>query len=465
VDTFRSTRYPFLILLLGLVLSAFCFAFIPPWQVPDEPQHYQLARLVADLGRWPTLSDVWGARQLERDVYASLVRHRFWEIRAHRAPPPSLWADTAPDVLLPPIAASPGYYLVAAGVLRLVGAQGVDGQLRVLRGLSVLLGLAELLVVLRLTRAVFPREAYLQAAALGFVALLPMRAYMTAGANSDTMAALLGAAALCAMAAWVDSPLTPARGVCLGLLVAASLLTKRTTLFLVPTGALFLLLNRRAAAAAGQGRTAWALGAGIAALCACAPPALWPLARPPLAAPGQAWPYPGASPTGLLAIRPEWLARPFSVEAWTPAALGGYARALGIAFASFWGAFGWLTVRLGIGWYAALAGLTGVAGLGLVRGLRRADGPLSGAQILVAGAAALAVLQVVGAAVAQGIPQQGRYLLPAIGPIACCLVAGWHRLLPAPARRWMPLLVGGALLGLNAVAWVGYIGPAFGGRA
>lgn len=465
MDTARDLRNLLAILILGLALSAVCFAFTPLWQVPDEPQHYQLARLVADLGRWPTLSDVWGARQLERDVYASLVQHRFWEIRAHRTPPPSLWADTAPDVLLPPIAASPGYYTLAAGALRLVGSAGVDAQLRVLRGLSVLLGLAELLVVFGLARAVFPREPHLQAATLCFVAFLPMRAYMTAGANSDALAALLGGAALCAMAAWVDRALTPSRGLALGLLVAASLLTKRTTLFLVPTGALFLLLNRRASATAGQRRAAWALGAGIAALCTGALVAAWALARPPLAATGQAWPYPGASPDGLLGVRGEWLAHVFSAEAWTPTALVGYARALGIAFASFWGAFGWLTVRLGVGWYAALAGLTGTALAGLVRALHRPRQRLPRAQALVAGAALLAVLQVVGAAIAQGIPQQGRYLLPAIGPIACCLVAGWAYWLPASARRRLPLLVGGALLLLNAVAWGIYIWPAFHGPA
>lgn len=463
MDAVRTWRYGFLILSLGLALSVLCFALTPLWQVPDEPQHYQLARLVADLGRWPTLSDVWRAEQLERDVYASMVRHRFWEIRAHKPPPPSLWADTAPDVLLPPIAASPGYYFLAAGVLRLVGGANVDIQLRVLRALSVGLGLAELLFLFGLARAVFPRAPRLQLAALAFAALLPMRAYMSAGANSDALAALLSAAALCAMASWMDRPFTPGRGLGLGLLVTAALLTKRTTLFLLPTGALFLFLSGRATPLPDRRR--WAVGAGVAALVICATPVLWLLARPPLAAPGQPWPYPGASADGLLGIRPEWLIRPFLAEAWTPDALVGYARSLGIAFASFWGAFGWLTVRLDIGWYAALACLTGAAGVGVARRLREAHRALPPTQVLVAGTALLALMQIAGAAVAQGVPQQGRYLLPAIGPIACGLVAGWHRLLPAPARRWIPLAVGGALLALNAIAWVGYIGPAFYGHS
>ncbi len=459
MDTVLNSRGLLAILTLGLALSALCLALTPLWQVPDEPQHYQLARLVADLGRWPTLSDVWHAQQLERDVYASMVRHRFWEIRAHKPPPPSLWVDTAPDVLLPPIAASPAYYFLAVGILRLVGGATVDIQLLALRTLSVGLGLAELLFLFGLARAVFPRAPRLQWAALAFAALLPMRAYMTAGANSDALAALSGTAAMCVMACWIDRPFTPARGLGLGLLVTAALLTKRTTLFLLPTGAWFLFLSGRATPL--RDRRRWAVGAGIAAALVCAAPVVWLLARPPLAAPGQPWPYPGASADGLLGIRSEWLARAFSPAAWTPTALAGYARSLGIAFASFWGAFGWLTVRLDTEWYAALACLTGAAGVGVVRGLREAHRALPPTQALMAGAALLALVQIAGAAVAQGIPQQGRYLLPAIGPIACGLVAGWHRLLPAPARRWMPLLVGGALLALNAIAWVGYIGPAF----
>lgn len=465
MDAIRNPRGALLVLALGLALSAFCFAFTPPWQIPDEPQHYQLARLVADLGRWPALSDVWGARQLERDVYASLVRHRFWEIRAHKSPPPSLWEDTAPDVLLPPIAAAPVYYLVAAGVLRLVGGAAVDAHLVALRGLSLAFGLAELLCLLGLTRAAFPRSPHLQRASLAFAALLPMRAYMTAGANSDALAALLGAASLWAMARWVGAPITPARGAALGLLVAAALLTKRTTLFLIPTLALFLLLNGRAGAARSRRRVSWAVGAGLAVAVACILPAAWPFVRPPLVVPGQGWPYPGASPDGLLGIRAEWLARALSPAAWTPAALAGYVRSLGIAFASFWGAFGWLTVPMGVGWYAALACLTGAAALGWVRGIRSAGGPLSPPQTLMAAAAALALLQIAGAAVAQGIPQQGRYLLPAVGPIACCLVAGWAWWLPSGAKRWLSLVVGGALLALNAVAWAFYIWPAFHGAA
>jgi hypothetical protein len=269
-------------------------------------------------------------------------------------------------------------------------------------------------------------------------------------------------AALCAMALWLESPLTPARGALLGLLLASALLTKRTTLFLVPVSILFLVLNRRALALKVRFRTVqWWLGVGLAAVCLCVPLAAWLIARPDLSLSGQTWPYPGAAPEGLLGIRAEWLALLFASEAWTWNALAGYVRSLGIAFASFWGAFGWLTVPLGMGWYAALAVLTSAAVLGFLRKLRRGRGKMQPVQTLMLCAAMLAVLQVAAAAVAQGVPQQGRYLLPAAGPIACWLVIGWAEWLPERARRMLPLAVGGGLLLLNAVAWIFYMRPAF----
>jgi len=452
------------ILVAGLALSLFCAAATPPWQVPDEPQHLQMARLLADLGHWPTLTDVWGATDMRDQIYESLVQNRFWEIRAHRSPPPSLWEGTAPDVLLPPIYVPPGYYSLAAGVLRVMGSAPLDAQRIVLRLLSALAGLAELYFIFRMSRLISPGQRALVLAATAFAAFLPMRAYITGGVSSDPLAAMASAAALWAMLAWVRRPLTPARGAALGLLLAAALLTKRTTAFLLPLLAVFLILNRRneprmTRINANEGisveshgsRPSW-IGAGLLFLCLVIPLVAWTLGRPALAQPGEAWPYPGGAPGGLFGTFPEWLARPFSTEAWSLSALRQYAVSLGVTFASFWGNFGWLTIPLGLEWYAALAILTGLAGLGLARAAWKQRGHLQPETALVAWAAAFALAQVVAAMVSQGIPQQGRYLFPALGPIACGLVRGWAEWLPERARRILPLAVGVGMLALFAVS-------------
>lgn len=448
-----------LILALGVILVLLSLALTPPWQVPDEPQHFQLARLLADLRRWPTLADVANAQALHDEVYGSMVRHRFWEIRGHRLPPPSLREDTAPDLLLPPVYAPPAYYAVAASVLAPLADTPVDAQLYAMRLLSVLLGTLEVLLVYVFSRRVFPSEAPLALAATAFAALLPMRTALAGGASSDTLASLVGAAAILVMAVWVRDPLTPARGAMLGLLVALALLTKRTTAFLAPLAVVFLLLNRRASSHAARGHRAWWLAVGAAALCLTLPLLAWTLARPPLAETGQPWPYPGYTPEGLLGVRLEWLSRLLGSEAWTLAALRGYALSLGVSFASFWADFGWLTVPLDVGWYVALAGLALLAVAGIVRRLRR--GAVCTELALALWAAGLAVLQLVGTTWGQNVPQQGRYLFPALGPIACAFVLGWSEWLPSRARQWMPLGVGGGLLLLTAVSWLGYALPAF----
>lgn len=443
---------------LALGLSLFSLAFAPPWQVPDEPQHVQLASLVADTGRWPNLADVWNAEALQSRVYQSLVRHQFWKIRGHRLPPPSLWESTAPDLLLPPVYAPPAYYATAACWLRLSGCPDIDCRLLSLRLLSVVLGMAALYLVHRANLTVFAGRTSLALASTTLAALLPMRVFMSGGATSDSLAVVVGAAVVCAMTAWVSRPLTPRRGAALGLLLALALLTKRTTAFLVPLALVFLVLNRRR----GLGSRRWWASAGLGAVCFLVPLVLWTAARPPLTSPGQTWPFPGYGPEGLLGVRLEWVTRLLSRDAWTLAALRGYVLSLGITFASFWGDFGWLTVPLNPWWYAVLAVLSGLAGLGWMLRWRHSV-VLKPAEALVLWGVAFGLLQVLVTTIGQGIPQQGRYLFPALAPIACFLTLGWSELWPRRVEGLLPLAVGAGLLLLGAASWCGYVLPAFHG--
>lgn len=456
-DSRKARGFILCLFALALALSLFSAAFTPPWQIPDEPQHVQLACLLADLGHWPVLSDVRSATALHNGVYASLVRHRFWEIRGHRTPPPSLLEGTSPDLLLPPIYAPPAYYAAAVGRLSLFDGADIDSRLFALRMLSVVLGMVELFLAYRVTRTAFTEEDALALAATAFVALLPMRTFLSGGASSDSLAVVASAAAILAMTAWVSRPLTLKRGAVLGLALALALLTKRTTAFLLPLALVFLALNRRHCPRKGQ----WWQSVGLGVLCSAAPLVAWAVARPSLTAPGQPWPFPGYGTEGLLGVRLEWVTRLLSADAWTLAALRDHALALGTSFASFWGDFGWLTVPLDAWWYGVLAVLTGLACLGWALRLRRRRGALRPAQVLVLWAACLCLLQVVGTTMGQGIPQQGRYLFPALAPIACCLVLGWAELWPERARGILPVAVGGGLLLLTAVSWCGYVLPAF----
>jgi len=53
----RQGAIVILLMLLAFVRAAIYAAVIPPWQAPDEPQHFEYVRLVYDLGRPVSWSD------------------------------------------------------------------------------------------------------------------------------------------------------------------------------------------------------------------------------------------------------------------------------------------------------------------------------------------------------------------------------------------------------------------------
>ena len=55
--------------------------------------------------------------------------------------------------------------------------------------------------------------------------------------------------------------------------------------------------------------------------------------------------------------------------------------------------------------------------------------------------------------VGQAWQPQGRYLLPALAPVALLFLVGWEAIWPASRKRWfLPALAGG-LLALNLASW------------
>jgi len=138
-----------------------------------------------------------------------------------------------------------------------------------------------------------------------------------------------------------------------------------------------------------------------------------------------------------------------------------------VFFVTFWGQFGWMSLPLvgGAPWEGALylvcaAGLIGVVGWLLAPGQpawrRRA------VLLMLAMAAAGVFLPLLNAYTAprNQVIQQGRYLFPALAPVALLLALGWRALLP---RRMRPVgLAVGVLFALAfayaalQVIWVVY---------
>ena len=105
-----------------LVRGLLYLSIIPPWQAPDEPQHYQMIRLFMQLGRVPSREDVQKAVNLHSMMEQSLQENNFWEQRFHRPAPDFQEASSAYDVLkknnlTAAVGHPPLYYILASSLL------------------------------------------------------------------------------------------------------------------------------------------------------------------------------------------------------------------------------------------------------------------------------------------------------------------------------------------------------------
>jgi hypothetical protein len=442
-------------------------AFTPPWQAPDEPRHFQYVRLMLDLGRIPLAEDVRAAVQLQGEVYRSLQSQRYWQIR-DRQPNPAGDENEVYAVeqairgrgLVAAVGQPPLYYGLAALLLWPFRSASILSQLYILRSLSVLLSVGAVWATFLAAGWLSPADPAGRWPPALFVALLPMHGFMSAVANNDALADFASATTFAALAWVCFRGWSTGRGLLLGVPLMVALCTKRTTAFLVPLLLVSLVLmawprlvTRRSGFVVGRRAISRVvllavLGAVLAAIGFSVL-----MLKPPVVA--------------------HWLGqisaaegRPLSAmsAAYSAPPLERYGLFTLLGFASFWANFGWMNVPLDVGWYALLAAMTLIAGLGWLRfgaRIRAGDRPLSTFWAICSLAVTLVVLQTGASMVLRNQPPQGRYLFPGIAPIGICFVTGLLEWIP-PQHRSLARAVFVAWWGIfNLIGVLGYALPAF----
>jgi len=138
-----------------------------------------------------------------------------------------------------------------------------------------------------------------------------------------------------------------------------------------------------------------------------------------------------------------------------------------LCFASFWGNFGWMNIPLDIAWYAGLAGLTVAAILGALRGSRRVwlerkRNPAKYCAVKLCALAVLLALAQSGASmIARQMPPQGRYLFPAMVPIALGFAWGLFEWIPVRYHGVGLSAIVAGLIVLDLASLLGYVLPYF----
>lgn len=436
-------------LVLGLIIVLYvglgtAFAIgTPKWQTPDEPAHFNYIRDIAQGNGLPVLKQ----GDFDIDYLERIKAARF---------PDSMPVDSMRyESHQPPL-----YYLLAAPILKLGSSLSLSHQVILLRLFSVFLGACLLVVAYSSTRTVFG-PGLIAVSVPAFIAFIPQHVAMTAAINNDTLAELVlslvvlllvravarsrvpagfgfGASSNIALG---ERPLSILRfSIVLGLLLGAALLTKLVVyvaLVLTPIGLL----------AVTRGDEAWsqriktvlrqsAIAFGIALLVAG-----WWFVR-------NAFVYGnfdilgsrthdavagGQQLTGTLDLaKTQYLAE--------------------VMFRSFWAQFGWMGVPADTRTYVIVGAVSLVSVLGFIVFLIRSwSNPTN---VPISRRLSLGLLGLTLALVFTGVMQynlqylqpQGRYLFPALLPIATFACLGMKEVFTA---RFAPVLMTFVFVGLS----------------
>lgn len=466
-----------LFIALALVRGLLYAVLVPPWQSPDEPQHYQMVRLIGDGLVFPHSLTQDLPQKVATEVMRSLRDNRFWEYR-HRRPAPAP-TDSRTDAeilreekLAPAVGHPPLYYGLAAAVLYPFRSDPVVVQLYMLRGLSILLSLVTVWCVFTVGRWAWiggsMNHAY--AAAL-FAVFLPMRAFMSATANNDALAESLASVTIMAAMWCCWKGLTVRQAAVLVVLLVLALFTKRTNLFLLPLVVGFLFWRRASMAVRDHGRATMQSHASAnlnrSESIVRSPNGfiIAVIAMLFLALIAAVLLYDGM--TRRWWDVPARIVQLCQTDRYTAQAFEKYGLWAILTFASFWGNFGWMNIPLDLGWYVGLAVITLALGGGAARVAlrawrdRRENYPQCCAVSLCISAVWLVIAQSGVSMVARQMPPQGRYLFPAMLPISLGFAWGLLEWFPEKYHRLALVATTAGLILLDSVSLFGYVLPYF----
>ena len=421
----RIEKPLFVTILLAYLIAGALFAVnTPPWQAPDEPAHYNYIRQVAETGCCPRieLGDWQGdyQQQLTTVKFAPEFLDRIDTIQYEDHHPPL-------------------YYLLASPVYKLS-----KGDLTALRLFSVLLGALTVVLSFSIGRRVFPRQPQIALGTMALVAFLPQHLAIMSAVNNDALAEAIVALGLF----WIvrhlqgdDLPIWQ-----MGIIAGLALLCKITIYFVAPLFALAIVLQCRRKS---EPVVIVARELAVFALVALVIGGGWWLRNV------SVYGFPDFLGLGAHdAVVVDQLRSADYIQQ------QGFARylsqMLSVTFKSFWAQFGWMALPLDAvlgGWVYrgfAILSLAGLSGLLVTRGFGRrvSTGEARAVERQIFLVFAAAVLLVALAYIYYNIEfvqWQGRYLFPALIPIACALVYGleyWRQRLLSrwEASRWFTVL-------------------------
>jgi len=440
------------VLLVYVALAGAYAIRTPGWQAPDEPAHYNYVRQIVDDGGLPVLE----LGDWNQPYQEALTGANFDPALVECSAPPAGVPCPGLETVQYEDHQPPLYYLLQAPVYALS-----DGDLTAMRLWSAVIGAGVVLCAWATLRVVLWRWPVMALAGAAFVAFLPQRLSVMGSVSNDALAELVAGATLLAAVIYLGNrrdgappaPVERLHPALLGVLAGLALVTKTTIYFVAGIAVLAVLLRWR--------RERWIVPQAARHLA-------WVLV-PALIIGGAWWArnlsvYGGTDFTGLARHDAVTIGQPRTGD-YIDTVYGGSTRVYlenyaKTTFHSFWGQFGWMAVPMPVNVYRGLLALSVAVILSALAFAWRVGWPgaLSGPQrdaVLVLAAALAFVVAAYLLYNLDFVQFQGRYLYPALIPLAAVVgvgVGGPVYLLREPPRAlvWLPLA---ALFGLAVFAW------------
>ncbi len=427
-----------MLIIAYLLLATLYALYTPKWQAPDEPAHFNYIHTIGETGALSVLQN----GDYNQDYLEKIKAAKF---------PDSLAIDSIRyESYQPPL-----YYLAATPIYLFARAGGLDAQVVALRLFGVALGAILLWLAFTIVREIFPDDGFFALATVGAMATVPMHIAISASVSNDTAAELVLALILLLAVKRVKHTIPDRQFVILGgILFGAALLTK-TTAYL--TGAMLLIAAEVARHRISNSE--FRISNLFALFLISALISLPMFAR-------NALNYGIADPLGIGRHDAIVVGQPTTAEmiaryGFTHIAFDFFA----VTMKSFWAQFGWMGVLVNDRIYVALFLLTGAATFGFalwaIRILRQRD-LLSAVQHWCIGLlGALLFIGLVDYVLynLKFFQLQGRYLFPAIIPIALFGVIGLREIIAKEYLRLSFVLLYVAMLALDVVALFMFIVP------
>jgi 4-amino-4-deoxy-L-arabinose transferase-like glycosyltransferase len=252
-------------------LNAACWSIVtPPFQVPDEPEHFAYVKQLAETGRLPTSSS--GA--LSPEELVTLTSLHFEQVRdqpEHGTISSSLEQDELqreiaraarfPEKGSPSAGVAtqepPLYYALQVLPYELGSGATLLGHLELMRLLSALLGGFTALFVFLFIRELLPAFPWAWTVGALGVALAPLLGFMSGSVNPDALLFAVSAAVFYCLARAFRRGLTPRLALLLGAVTATGFLTKLNFIGLAPGVLLGMVVLAMRLARISGARAAW----------------------------------------------------------------------------------------------------------------------------------------------------------------------------------------------------------------